>query len=71
MGSKFPSNCFVSLPLPAYEYYRLYFALDGKTIFRDMVCEVRSSAEQDSSVSFPGDRRHALACSAHCSSFQA
>ena len=41
MGSKFPSNCFVSLPLPAREYYRLYFALDGNTAFRDMVCEAR------------------------------
>ena len=54
MGSKFPSNCFVSLPLPAHEYYRLYFALDGNSIFRDMVCEARSSAEKESSVYYWG-----------------
>ena len=46
MGSKFPSNCFVSLPLPACEYYRLYFALDGNTTFRDMVCEARICFKQ-------------------------
>lgn len=56
MGSKFPSNCFVSLPLPAYEYYRLYFALDGNSTFRDMVSEARSSAEQKSSLCSLGQK---------------
>ena len=41
MGSVFPPDCHVSLPLPAQEYFQLYFATDGNSTFRDLVCEAR------------------------------